>query len=68
MRFLYKNNFNEEFCVENVVKCKKNNYEKEIAKRIYEIYIVGPVEKLDRQKLTKYGEVIDVTRKEIFGF
>ena len=42
--------------------------EKEIAKRIYEIYIVGPVEKLDRQKLTKYGEVIDVTRKEIFGF
>ena len=26
MRFLYKNNFNEEFCVENVVKCKKNNY------------------------------------------
>ena len=42
--------------------------EKELASRQYDIFVVGPVDKLDRKKLEKYGEVIHVTPEQIFGY
>ena len=41
---------------------------KELAQRKYEIFVVGPVDKLDRKKLEKYGEIQTVTREQIFGY
>ena len=41
---------------------------KELAARPYDIFVVGPVEKLDREKLKKYGEILTVTPKQIFGY
>ena len=41
--------------------------EKELASRNYDIFVVGPVDKLDRKKLEKYGEVHQVTPEQIFG-
>ena len=40
----------------------------ELASRRYELFIVGPVDKLDRRKLEKYGRIIQVTREQIFGY
>jgi predicted Zn-dependent peptidase len=42
--------------------------EKELASRNYDIFVVGPVDKLDRKKLEKYGEVHQVTPEQIFGY
>ena len=42
--------------------------EKELASRQYDIFVVGPVDKLDRKKLKKYGEVHQVTPEQIFGY
>ena len=42
--------------------------EKELASRQYDIFVVGPVGKLDRKKLEKYGEVVQVTPEQIFGY
>ena len=41
---------------------------KELAARPYEIFVVGPVDKLDREKLKKYGKILSVTPKQIFGY
>ena len=41
---------------------------KELASRQYDLFIVGPVDKLDRKKLEKYGEVRQVTPEQIFGY
>lgn len=42
--------------------------EKELASRQYDLFVVGPVDKLDRKKLEKYGEVVQVTPEQIFGY
>ena len=41
---------------------------RELASRPYDIFVAGPVEKLDRAKLKKYGEIRMVTPKQIFGY
>ena len=41
---------------------------KELAGRPYDIFAAGPVNKLDREKLKKYGEIQTVTPKQIFGY
>ena len=41
---------------------------KELASRQYDIFVAGPIDKLDRKKLEKYGEVIQVTPEQIFGY
>ena len=41
---------------------------KELASRPYDIFVVGPVEKLDRAKLKKFGEIQVLTPKQIFGY
>ena len=41
---------------------------KELAPRKYDIFAVGPADKLDRKKLAAYGEVIEVTPEQIFGY
>ncbi len=41
---------------------------KELSGRPYDIFVVGPVDKLDRKKLEKYGTVRRVTPKQIFGY
>ena len=41
---------------------------KELAARPYDIFVVGPVDKLDRKKLEKYGTVRKVKPEEIFGY
>ncbi len=41
---------------------------RELAPRPYDIFVVGPVEKLDRAKLKKFGEIQTVTPKQIFGY
>ena len=40
----------------------------ELAPRPYDLFVAGPVEKLDRAKLKKYGEVLTVTPEQIFGY
>ena len=40
----------------------------ELASRQYDVFVVGPVDKLDPEKLKKYGEVQRVSLKEIFGY
>ena len=41
---------------------------KELASRPYDIFVVGPIDKLDLAKLKKYGEIRTVTPKQIFGY
>ena len=41
---------------------------RELASRPYEIFAVGPVEKLDRKKLEKYGEIRQLTPEQVFGY
>lgn len=41
---------------------------KELSGRNYDIFVVGPVEKLDRKKLKKYGKVQEVSAEQIFGY
>ncbi|MBO4648163.1 MAG: insulinase family protein [Lentisphaeria bacterium] len=40
----------------------------ELAKRQYDLFVVGPVDKLDRKKLEKYGQIQTVTREQVFGY
>lgn len=41
---------------------------KKLAPQKYDIFAVGPVDKIDRKKLAAYGEVIEVTPEQIFGY
>ena len=46
----------------------QNISEKELASRQYDISVVGPIDKLDRKKLEKYGKAVQVTPEQIFGY
>ena len=41
---------------------------KKLAAQKYDIFAVGPTDKLDRKKLEAYGEVIQVKPEQIFGY
>jgi len=41
---------------------------KEISSRKYELFIVGPIEKIDREKLKKYGPVTELKPEQAFGY
>ena len=40
----------------------------ELAKRQYDLFVVGPVSRLDRGKLEKYGKIQTVTPEQVFGY
>ncbi|MBO4630575.1 MAG: insulinase family protein [Lentisphaeria bacterium] len=40
----------------------------ELGSRQYDIFVVGPVEKLDRKKLEKYGTIQTLAPEQIFGY
>ena len=40
----------------------------ELAKRPYDLFVVGPINRLDRKKLEKYGQIQIVTREQVFGY
>ena len=41
---------------------------KEVSSRKYELFIVGPTEKIDREKLKKYGTVTELRIEQVFGY
>ena len=42
--------------------------EKEVAPRVYEVFIAGDVKSLDREKLKRYGEIVDLAPEQVFGY
>ena len=40
----------------------------ELAKRQYDLFVVGPVSRLDRKKMEKYGQIRTVTPEQVFGY
>lgn len=41
---------------------------KEISSRKYDLFILGPIEKIDRGKLEKYGPVTELKTEQVFGY
>ena len=41
---------------------------KEVSSRKYELFIVGPTEKIDREKLKKYETVTELRIEQVFGY
>ena len=41
---------------------------RELGSRQYDLFVVGPVEKLDRKRLEKYGKIQTLAPEQIFGY
>ena len=41
---------------------------REVAPRTYEIFIAGDIKSLDREKLKRYGEVVELAPEQVFGY
>ena len=41
---------------------------REVAPRTYEVFIAGDIKSLDREKLKRYGEVVELAPEQVFGY